>query len=762
MSPKEQPMPALNTPTKNKKMVPKESENSLEIVDIHDEHNMDTGYHSDIDYNPNVEEGVEAEEIIRIKSQMHNPNTHWRLMHPFKGERFESIEQFKDSIINYALANGYPLYYAESKKEYVLVRCGVRNAKGKNIVEQKPCPFRLWASWITGESTFQIKSLKSKHTCSRQQKLSGIVTSRWIAKAFGDKIRINPRIKLKELRHLVMKKYNVRVTQSQCSRAKARAIYEMNSILDNHYSRIWDYAQAIGETNPGTTVEVNVQNQEDGSTTFQRFYVCFKACKEGWIGGCRKVIGLDGCFLKGIAQGELLSAVGRDANNQVFPIAWALVDVETTENWSWFIKLLKNDLGLENGNGIALISDQHKGLIEAVTQVLPNCEHRQCARHVYANFSKRFGGVYFKNCFWQAAKSYTPEHFAYVMDKIKEGNQEAYTYLLNKQPYNWTRAYFATGFDCDSVENGISECWNSMIRDFRSKPIIQMLEDIRRKVMTRLEEQRVKGQEWTDELCPNVRQKLEHIKHHNRDWEVHNSGYQEFEVLNRNENYTVNLRTKMCTCRAWQLTGVPCTHGVRAIFAQYKEPEAFVSDSLRKGKFMASYMYSIRSVGGEIFWPKTNKIPPLAPLKRRMPGRPKMKRKRAPNEDGPIMSTKPKQCSKCMQYGHNVRGCTGVPLPREPNIPKKKGRPLGSTSVSRGGAGRGVGVGRGDGGRGVGVSRGGAGRGGGGRGGAGRGGGGRGVAGRGGGGRGGVSRGDGGRGGVGRGDGGRGLARWFM
>ena len=35
---------------------------------------------------------------------------------------------------------------------------------------------------------------------------------------------------------------------------------------------------------------------------------------------------VDGCFLKGPMKGELLSAVGRDANNQIYPIAWAVVE----------------------------------------------------------------------------------------------------------------------------------------------------------------------------------------------------------------------------------------------------------------------------------------------------------------------------------------------------------------------------------------------------------------------------------------------------
>ncbi|GJZ41219.1 pentatricopeptide repeat-containing protein, partial [Tanacetum coccineum] len=41
-----------------------------------------------------------------------------------------------------------------------------------------------------------------------------------------------------------------------------------------------------------------------------------------------------------------------------------------------------------NGNGLTLISDQHKGLIEAVKEIMPLAEHRQCARHIYEGFKK--------------------------------------------------------------------------------------------------------------------------------------------------------------------------------------------------------------------------------------------------------------------------------------------------------------------------------------------------------------------------------------
>ena len=65
-------------------------------------------------------------------------------------------------------------------------------------------------------------------------------------------------------------------------------------------------------------------------------------------------------FLKGLMKGQLLVALGRDGNNQMFPIAWAVVDKETNESWSWFIENLQANLCIGDGLGWAIVSDMQK------------------------------------------------------------------------------------------------------------------------------------------------------------------------------------------------------------------------------------------------------------------------------------------------------------------------------------------------------------------------------------------------------------------
>ncbi|XP_049378195.1 uncharacterized protein LOC125842973 [Solanum stenotomum] len=101
-----------------------------------------------------------------------------------------------------------------------------------------------------------------------------------------------------------------------------------------------------------------------------------------------RCIGFDGCFLKGVSRGQLLVAVCKDGNNQMLPLAWAVVEVENTFTWKWFIKLVRHDLELGDGTELTTITDMQKGLDKAIQDLLPNAEQRMCARHVLANWSK--------------------------------------------------------------------------------------------------------------------------------------------------------------------------------------------------------------------------------------------------------------------------------------------------------------------------------------------------------------------------------------
>ncbi|KAG5587376.1 hypothetical protein H5410_047810 [Solanum commersonii] len=70
-----------------------------------------------------------------------------------------------------------------------------------------------------------------------------------------------------------------------------------------------------GRTNPGSTCVVKLGEPDAlGRPIFQSFYICFDPLKKAFQ-NCRKCIGLDGCFLKGVCRGQLLTTICRKCFN---------------------------------------------------------------------------------------------------------------------------------------------------------------------------------------------------------------------------------------------------------------------------------------------------------------------------------------------------------------------------------------------------------------------------------------------------------------
>lgn len=109
----------------------------------------------------------------------------------------------------------------------------------------------------------------------------------------------------------------------------------------------------------GNSIKINTERPLPTiQPRFESFYFCFEGLKQGFLSGCRPFIGVDGCHLKTQYGVILLIAVGRDANDQYYPLAFGVVEVENKESWRWFLTLLLEDIGADKR--WVFISDQQK------------------------------------------------------------------------------------------------------------------------------------------------------------------------------------------------------------------------------------------------------------------------------------------------------------------------------------------------------------------------------------------------------------------
>lgn len=108
-----------------------------------------------------------------------------------------------------------------------------------------------------------------------------------------------------------------------------------------HYIKLAEYGGELRDRNPGS--EFRIQNN---LLHFERAFISVAACKNGFLSRCRPIISIDGCFIKESYEGQILSAIGIDANDCIYPIAYVVVESECMDSWAWFLFILKQQLGI--------------------------------------------------------------------------------------------------------------------------------------------------------------------------------------------------------------------------------------------------------------------------------------------------------------------------------------------------------------------------------------------------------------------------------
>ncbi|XP_058761190.1 uncharacterized protein LOC131634538 [Vicia villosa] len=494
------------------------------------------------------------------------------------GVYFRSKDDFKEAITSYAVQSGRNMRFTKNDKVRVRVKC------------KDGCQWEAYCAKLPNEETWQLRKLVDKHECSREYNVK-MLTTKWLSKRIQNSLKTNPRMKIKDIKAKAQRKWNVGVNKTKAIRARFKARDMVDGSFLGDYTRIYDYCHELLRANPVSTIKINIDPVPDGSEDqrpyFKRLYVCFAACKESFKLS-RHIIGLDGCFLKGLCGGQILAAIGRDPNDQMLPVAFAV------------------------------------GLLPAMDELLPGVEQRFCVRHLYNNFRKKYPGKMLKDAIWKAARSTYVQAWEREMRSMRLISDE----VTNK---------------CDTLLNNMSEAFNRVILESRTKPLVTMLEEIRTYFMERWAKNRMRFENLPDDaVLPNIRKQVEKTSTYTNSWIVRMSDEHIFEVKHvqdPTDMFTMNLKDHICSCKSWEL-----------------------SEYYRKSRYIAVYKPVTYPVNGSNLWERTQ-YPDVHPPKfRKMPGRPKKKRNL---EQGELDGTDRKlrrtglivKCNRCKKLGHNKATC---------------------------------------------------------------------------------------------------------
>ncbi|GJU71325.1 putative lipoxygenase 6, partial [Tanacetum coccineum] len=228
---------------------------------------------------------------------------------------------------------------------------------------------------------------------------------------------------------------------------------------------------------------------------------------------------------------------------------------------------------------------------------------------------------------------------------------------------------------CDLLINNICEVFNRQLLDARDSPVVSALEYVREYLMKRIVVVQKVIEKSDGPLTPSVTKVFKKIKEASAKYIVDWNGDDLIQVKGPyGDQCVVNLQQRVCSCRKWEVSGLPCKHAVAAIHNMAENgmnvglPEVWVHPSYRLDTWKQQYSFKVNPLSGRNFWElkqwPTTLLPPKIPPQI---GRPPKKRRKSAIEieemvRGGKLSKKGQTvtCFNCKQKGHNKRGCKNV------------------------------------------------------------------------------------------------------
>lgn len=141
----------------------------------------------------------------------------------------------------------------------------------------------------------------------------------------------------------------------------------------------------------------------------------------------RKVVLIDGTTIKSKFKGVLLTASMQDANFQVFPLAFSIVDSENEAAWIWYLRQLS--YLLPDADDLVVVSDRHRSIYAAMRNIYPLAFHGACAIHIERTISAWFKGEGLSSLVGKAARAFNVGDFKEWYNEIAKRNPKYAAYL---------------------------------------------------------------------------------------------------------------------------------------------------------------------------------------------------------------------------------------------------------------------------------------------------------------------------------------------
>ncbi|XP_016172613.1 uncharacterized protein LOC107615005 [Arachis ipaensis] len=484
-------------------------------------------------------------------------------------------------------------------------------------------------------------------------------------------IRANPALKVKSVIAEVQSKFNYTVSYQKAWLAKQKAVEKIFGGWEASYEALPIWFEAMCHKEPSAVVHFEAMPAYQGDDlvtdirvlhrVFWSYYPCIRAFRH-----CKPVVQVDGTHLYGKYKGCLLVAVSQDGNNNIIPIAFAIVEGETSDAWHFFLSNLRQHVVTRDGVG--LISDRHESINAAVEKSNgawspSRAFHIFCIRHIESNFLRKFKAPYLQKLVVNIGYSRTVREYEVRYQRLRE-RDKAYTDWLNRIPREQYALAFDGGYRWGHMTTNLVECINSVLKGACNLPVTALvkatfyrLNELFTRKRAEAEARINAGHVFSDVVTSKLH--ANQLASGNIQVSCFDRQNEVFEVreMPSGLEFAVDLRGLRCDCGEFQVDRIPCRHVFACCANQRLDWQVYVHDVYKMDQVRRVYRARFRPLGNPTTWPAYNgpRFIPNPFLRRVGKGRPKMTR--FLNEMDTRMLRRPRRCTLCGAEGHSRSRC---------------------------------------------------------------------------------------------------------
>jgi hypothetical protein len=595
------------------------------------------------------------------------------------GMYFKSKDEVMYAVRNWNIKHGKEIYVQESRPKRWRAICKTNSDGYVHVVPNTPTCNWLVSATRQGNSTsswWRIVKWVAGHNCygSAIRNNNTSLTSKNLASCINHAILADITYPVKNIMAYCKEILSVDCTYIKAWRARRIAIENIYGNWESNFQELPKYINALKRANPKTVVEWrhHVYASPD-SVVFKYVFWAFGPSIEAFR-LCRPVISIDGTHLKGSYVGKMLIAVSKDANGYIIPLAYAIVDEETNESWSWFLEQFGKHVRFPDERSLCVISDRHKGIINAMNTLEdwmePKAYHRYCLRHIRSNFMSKFKSVELKRLCWGIGCTSQPRKYRHLVRQMRDQSEEAWNYLKNIRLDKWTIVHDDGHRRWGNLTTNISESMNNALRGCRLLPIKAIIQHTFDKTVQHFRKHREIAVSCNTGLPPRIwgtfnlssaRAREHTVAEFSRDRGIYKVTSRLHPNNDGGNEYTVEFtkRRKVCSCFKWQTQRLPCSHAIAVFDHRGVSRHDYVHKVHKTKTYRNQYDSDFYPLAHPDTWREANWSIRADPNKLivGVPGRKKSARIHNEMDAHHPEEAGPRCCSICRLPGHNMLTC---------------------------------------------------------------------------------------------------------